>query len=56
MWAISGDGVSEPGGHVFAPIFKDWDNAVYTAAAAFAEGENPLLGMSSSVSTAITLA
>ena len=32
VWAISGDGVGEPAGNVLAAIFKDWDNAVYTAA------------------------
>ena len=42
VWAISGDGVSEPaGGNVLGTIFKDWDNAVYTAVAAFAEGTLP---------------
>jgi len=41
VWAISGDGVGEPAGGVLGAIFKDWDNAVYTAVAAFAEGTLP---------------
>ncbi len=41
VWAISGDGVSEPAGNVLGAIFKDWDNAVYTAAAAFVDGRLP---------------
>ena len=41
VWAISGDGVGEPAGNVLGAIFKDWDNAVYTAAAAFADGTLP---------------
>ena len=41
VWAISGDGVGEPEGNVLGAIFKDWDNALYTAVAAFAEGTLP---------------
>jgi DNA-binding SARP family transcriptional activator/basic membrane lipoprotein Med (substrate-binding protein (PBP1-ABC) superfamily) len=39
--AISGDGVSGARGNVLASIFKDWDNAVYSAVGAFAEGKLP---------------
>ena len=46
VWAISGDGVGEPEGNVLAAIFKDWDNAVYTAVAAFADGTLPAGAMS----------
>jgi basic membrane lipoprotein Med (substrate-binding protein (PBP1-ABC) superfamily) len=41
VWAISGDGAARPGEHVLASVFKDWDNAVYTAVHAFAEGILP---------------
>lgn len=41
VWAISGDGVGEPAENVLGAIFKDWDNAVYTAVAAFADGTLP---------------
>jgi basic membrane lipoprotein Med (substrate-binding protein (PBP1-ABC) superfamily) len=38
VWAISGDGVGSTGGNVLASIFKDWDDAVYTAVGAFVDG------------------
>jgi basic membrane lipoprotein Med (substrate-binding protein (PBP1-ABC) superfamily) len=38
---ISGDGVSGPEGNVLASIFKDWDNAVYSAVGAFKSGVLP---------------
>jgi len=39
--AISGDGVSGARGNVLASIFKDWDNALYSAVGAFAHGQLP---------------
>jgi DNA-binding SARP family transcriptional activator/basic membrane lipoprotein Med (substrate-binding protein (PBP1-ABC) superfamily) len=41
VWGISGDGVGNREGTILGAIFKDWDNAVYTAVAAFADGTLP---------------
>lgn len=41
VWAISGDGGGSSGGTVLASVFEDWDDAVYTAVGAFADGTLP---------------
>jgi len=41
VWAISGDGVAAPRGNVLAGVFRDWDNAVYSAVGAYLDGVLP---------------
>ncbi len=42
VWVVGSDGVGSAGENVVAAIFKDWDDAVYTAIHAFAHGELPV--------------
>ena len=42
VWAISGDGIAAPRDNVLAEVFRDWDNAVYSAVGAYLDGVLPV--------------